>query len=121
VRAALVAALLTAGAPALAQDRGAAAFEPCRACHALDPAAPPGAGPNLHGVVGRRFAGDPRFGYSLVLEAAGRSGDRWTREALDLYLADPEEALPGTWMTARVADAAERRALIDFLADPAAR
>jgi cytochrome c len=113
-------AALLAGS-ALAQDRGAAAFEPCRACHALDPAAPPGAGPNLHGVVGRRVAGDPRFDYSPVLEAAGRSGDAWTREALDIYLADPAEAFTGTWMTARVADAAERRALIDFLASPAAR
>ena len=100
---------------------GRAAFEECRSCHELDPAAGAAAGPNLAGLIGRPIAGDPGYGYSPALEQAGRGGARWTRETLERYLEDPEAVVPGTWMTARVRDAAERRALIDFLSDPNAR
>jgi cytochrome c len=97
-------------------------FKPCRACHALDPTAPQGAGPNLHGLIGRRIGGDSRFDYSPVLQQAAADGRTWTRETLDRFLTDPEGMFPGMWMTARgVAAPADRKALVDFLADPASR
>jgi cytochrome c len=100
-----------------AQERGAALFEPCRACHALDPKAQPMAGPNLAGLLGRRVAGDPEFDYSPVLREAGAAGQTWTEGLLDRFLADPEAMFPGLWMSMRgIANPDDRRALIDFMA-----
>jgi len=118
------AALLLLGlvsAPAVAQD-GAALFAPCRACHSLDPAAKVMPGPNLAGLIGRKVAGDPAFDYSPVLRRARDEARVWTREALETFLADPEAMFPAMWMSAQgIRDAAERKALARFIADPASR
>jgi cytochrome c len=109
----------------LASTSGAAAdgpFETCRACHSLDPAAKTMPGPNLAGLIGRKVAGDPAFDYSPVLRQARLEGRVWTREALDSFLADPEDMFPGMWMSGRpIKDDAERLALVRFIADPASR
>jgi cytochrome c len=106
---------------AAAQD-GAALFAPCRACHSLDPAAKVMPGPNLAGLIGRKVAGDPAFDYSPVLRQAREEGRIWAREALETFLADPEAMFPAMWMSAQgIRDAAERRALARFIADPASR
>jgi cytochrome c2 len=60
-------ALLPAAA---AQEDGARLFEPCRACHSLDPAAQGMPGPNLSGLIERKVGGDPAFDYSPVLRKA---------------------------------------------------
>ena len=90
----LATSLLILAAPCAAQDAGEAgrrAFDThCAACHALDPAAPPMAGPSLAGLVGRRVAADAAFGYSPVLQRAGRAGRVWDIPMLDEFLADPE-------------------------------
>jgi cytochrome c len=118
------AALLLLGlvsAPAVAQD-GAALFAPCRACHSLDPAAKVMPGPNLAGLIGRKVAGDPAFDYSPVLRRARDEARVWTREALETFLADPEAMFPAMWMSAQgIRDAAGRKALARFIADPASR
>ena len=108
---ALMLALLAA--PALAQD-GRAAFEArCASCHAAVASAPPGPGPNLAGLAGRRVAGDLRFDYSPALRAAEGA---WTAERLSEFLEDPEEMFPGLWMGGNgVRDAAARRAIVDYL------
>ena len=107
--------------PAAAQD-GAALFAPCRACHSLDPAAKVMPGPNLAGLIGRKVAGDPAFDYSPVLQQAREAGRIWTPEALETFLADPEAMFPAMWMSAQgIRDAAERKALARFIADPASR
>ncbi len=101
---------------------GAQLFEPCQACHSLDPSAKGTAGPNLSGLIGRRIAGDRAFDYSPVLRQAGAGGALWTRERLDQFLRDPEAMFPAMWMSSRpMPDAAERNALADFLADPKSR
>jgi cytochrome c len=113
-------ALLVGAAPAEAgAPDGASVFRArCAACHAVAQAAPPGAGPNLAGVMGRRVGGDGRFSYSPVLEAARDGGDTWTAERLHLFLADPEEMYPGLWMGAnRLRDPADRDAVVAFLRD----
>jgi cytochrome c len=109
--------LLLGAVPAAAQEDGAAAFRArCASCHAVAAGAPPGAGPNLAGVVGRRVGGDARFDYSPVLEAARDAGDVWTVATLQRFLADPEEAYPGLWMGGNgVRDATERTAVVSYL------
>jgi cytochrome c len=123
VRAAILLLFLGVGCgTASADDRGRALFEPCRACHALDPAIRVMAGPNLAGLIGRRIGGDAGFDYSPVLKKAAAENRVWTTGLLDRFLADPEVMFPGLWMTARpMDDAAERNALVRFLAEPNAR
>ena len=102
--------------PALAQEGGAVFENRCASCHAVAPDAPPMAGPNLDGVVGRRVGSAPGFDYSPVLEQAGRDGDAWDAERLLGFLADPEGMYPGVWMGANgLHDEAERRAVVDWL------
>jgi cytochrome c len=107
---------------AAAAEDGAALFEPCRACHSLDPAPKVMAGPNLAGLIGRKVAGDPNFDYSPVLREARQQGRVWTLEALEAFVADPEAMFPGTWMSrVPLANAADRQALVRFITDPASR
>ena len=98
-------------------DLGRAAFDPCLACHALDPSVSDLAGPNLAGLIGRPVAGDINYAYSPVLEAAGDDGLIWTPERLKRFLADPEGMFPGMWMSYRgIDDEKELEALADFIA-----
>ena len=108
--------------PAIAEDGGAQAFTPCRACHSLDPAERNLPGPNLSGVLGRPIGGDTVFDYSPVLRKARDDGLRWDAKRLEAFLADPAAMFPGLWMSMRgIEDAAERQALVKFLADPSSR
>jgi cytochrome c len=113
---------MLAVAPASADENGARLFAPCRACHSLDPTERGLPGPNLAGVAGRVVAGDPAFDYSPVLRQARDEARVWTLEALEAFLADPEAMFPAMWMSAQgIRDAAERKALARFIADPASR
>jgi cytochrome c len=115
-------ALLLALIPgAAAADDGSALFNPCRACHSLDPAAREMAGPNLSRVLGRKVAGDDTFDYSPVLQQARTEGRVWTPAALEAFIADPEAMFPGTWMSRVPMGVPERQALVRFIADPASR
>ena len=105
-----------------AEENGARAFTPCRACHSLDPAERGLPGPNLSGLVGRAVAGNADFDYSPVLRKARDEGLRWDTKRLETFLADPAGMFPGLWMSMRgIEDAAERQALVRFLADPSSR
>jgi cytochrome c len=107
---------------AVAQEDGARLFEPCRACHSLDPAAQGLPGPNLSGLIGRKVGSDPAFDYSPALRKARDDGLVWDAGRLDAFLADPAKMFPGLWMSMRgIQDAAERQALVRFLADPSSR
>jgi cytochrome c len=118
---AALALLIAVTSSAAAQD-GAALFEPCRACHALDPAAKPMAGPNLAGLLERKIAGDPQFDYSPVLRQARDEGRVWSGASLEAFIADPEALFPGTWMSRLpIPNAADRQALVRFITDPASR
>jgi cytochrome c len=73
-------------------------------------------------VVGRQVGGDRAFDYSPVLRKARDDGLRWDARRLDGFLADPAAMFPGLWMSIRgIEDAAERQALVRFLADPSSR
>ncbi|HKS20354.1 MAG TPA: c-type cytochrome [Bradyrhizobium sp.] len=113
--------LLLFSTAALAED-GEQLFAPCRACHSLDPAERGLPGPNLAGVVGRPIGGDDAFDYSPVLRKAHADGLRWDAPRLETFLADPASMFPGLWMAMRgIEDAAERQALVRFLAAPSSR
>ena len=97
--------------PALAAD-GAAVFNAqCRMCHqaATTPMAP-----TLAGVTGAKIASKPGFPYSPGLKA--KSAQTWTDANLDAYLANPTGFAPGTRMLVKVPAAADRQALIKYLA-----
>ena len=114
--------LLAASPAVAAPEDGARLFEPCRACHSLDPAAQGLPGPNLSGLIGRKVGSDPAFDYSPVLRTARDQGLLWDSGRLDAFLADPARMFPGLWMSMRgIEDAAERQALVRFLAQPSSR
>jgi cytochrome c len=113
----VAAALLAASGAAYAQPCDVRAFEPCQACHALTKDAGQKPGPQLVGVIGRPVAGDPAFDYSAALRSARAKGDIWTRERLDLFLADTEAVYPGGWMgSPPIRDAKLRADLLCMLA-----
>lgn len=118
--AAAACALLLAGAaatqPRAQVPTGEKLFRQCAACHALEPNLDTPAGPTLHRAVGRRIAARPGFDYSPALRRIAARHRRWTPRLLDRFLADPARFAPGTEMGfAGLRDAAERRALIDWL------
>ena len=92
-------------------------FRQCYACHALEPGRNTPAGPTLHAVVGRAIAAEPGFNYSPALRRLAEQNGRWTPELLDRFLADPAAVAPGSEMGfPGLDDPAQRRALIDWLA-----
>ncbi len=119
VAVAVAAGLMAVAADAQpAPDPGARAFQPCAVCHTLDEGGAIVAGPNLHGLFGRRAGTAPGFAFSPALKS---SGIVWDAKSLDSYLAAPTKAVPGTRMVLRVADPAKRAALIAFLESETAR
>jgi cytochrome c len=118
---AFVVLLMLTSAAALAEEAGARLFEPCRACHSLDPDERGLPGPNLSGLLKRKVGADGAFDYSPVLRKARDEGLRWDAKRLEAFLADPAAMFPGLWMSMRgIEDAAERQALVRFLEDPSA-
>ncbi len=53
------------------------------------------------------------FGYSPAMRGSGKV---WTAAELDAFLANPTGTIPGTRMVLPVRNAAQRRAIIDYLA-----
>lgn len=92
-------------------DAGEAVYQRCTGCHSLDRNR---TGPRHCGVIGRPAGTVPGFNYS---EAMRQSGLVWTVETLDVFLAAPLDAIPGTTMGfAGIPDIAERHDLIAYLA-----
>ncbi len=97
-------------APAASVVAGKVVYERCLACHAL---AYDRTGPRHCGLFGRRAGSVPGFAYS---DAMRRSAIVWDEKTLNLFLADPLQAVPGTSMGyAGVKDKAERADLIAYL------
>lgn len=102
-------AVATAGP---APDGAAVYKQRCQVCHGAAGAKPSPLGPSLTGVVGRAAASTP-FAYSAALK---KSKLTWTKANLDKYLAGPAKLVPGTKMAMSVPDAAQRAAVVTFLA-----
>lgn len=106
-----------AAAPGAGPPAGEQAFQKCYACHSLEGPDPSTQGPSLKGVAGREVASEPGFVYSPAMQAYAARQAVWTREALEAFIADPQAVVPGNEMGFfGIADAEERRALIDYLA-----
>lgn len=102
-------------APALAQDvaAGKQAFAQCAACHSTNGTA--GVGPTLKGIVGSK-AGHTSDGFRFS-RAMRDSGVTWDAKTLDIYLKDPQAAIPGNVMPfAGVPDEKTRANIIAYLA-----
>ena len=96
---------------------GERAYQKCYACHSLEGPDPSTQGPSLKGILGRDVAAEPGFAYSLALRAYAARQPRWTRDALDAFVADPQAVVPNNEMGFfGIADAEERLALIEYLA-----
>lgn len=110
-------AALSAAHAAPAATAGRTVFENnCASCHSVDANLSSRAGPGLFRVLGRKAAAVPGYNYSGALAKAGAAGKTWTRAELDLFLADPAKAVPGTTMPVGVPDKKARKALVDYLA-----
>jgi cytochrome c len=93
--------------------KGQAAAKKCASCHTFEEGGPNKVGPNLHGVAGRPVASHAGFNYSAALK--GKGGE-WNYEALDAFIHNPKQAVPGTIMAfAGIAQAKERADLIAYL------
>lgn len=85
----------------------------CASCHAISGTHRELAGPPLQGIVLRPIGSVESYRYSPAL--GGRS-DRWTLQALDLYIEDPGWFLPETRMNYDgLHDAGARVDLIAYL------
>lgn len=89
-----------AALPAWAQSgeasRGQRVFnQQCRACHTLDKGGAQTAGPNLHGLFGRKAGTGEGYAFS---DAMKNSGIVWDDATLTEYNRDPKGKVPGTKM-----------------------
>ena len=76
--------------------RGQRVFnQQCRACHTLEKDGAQTAGPNLHGVFGRKAGTAAGFEFS---EAIKTSGIVWDETTMAEYNRDPKAKVPGTKM-----------------------
>ncbi len=92
---------------------GEAVFAVCSGCHVAEEGEPSMAGPNLHGVFGRKAGALDDFAYS---EALASSDITWDNATLDRFLANPSGYVPGTSMVAGgVSDGETRAAVAAYL------
>jgi len=89
-------ALLMPGATQAADtEAGQEAFARCKICHAVEAGGRNTAGPNLHGVFGRKAGALDGFSYSAAMK---NSGIVWDDESMTKYLRDPRGSMPGNKM-----------------------
>jgi cytochrome c len=68
----------------------------CLTCHNFGKSEGTKTGPDLYGIVGRPVASVAGFNYSAALKAMGGN---WTFDALNKWLLNPRNDVPGTLMT----------------------
>jgi len=102
-------------APAANADHGKALFvQSCAVCHAGVPGAPGGGqGPSLLGVVGRKAGTLADAAFTPALK---NSGITWDAASLDKFLTNPGAMVPGTNMAVLIANDADRKDVVAFLA-----
>jgi len=75
-------------------ENGERVFRRCQVCHAIGEGAANKVGPQLNGVVGRRWASVEGFSYSNDLVAGGEEGRVWDEATLHAYLENPKKVAP---------------------------
>ena len=76
---------------------GEGVYAKCSSCHTITPGGANGIGPNLHGIMGAPIAAKPGFAYSSAL--TDLSGEVWTWDNMNAWLANPKSFAPGTKMS----------------------
>jgi cytochrome c len=104
---------LAPGEPAGADDGQLAFNNACRTCHTLREG-DNRLGPNLFKVVGRKAGSVPGYGYSSAMQD---SDIIWDRAALDRFIANPDQVVPGHNMKpyGGVASAEQRARIVAYL------
>ena len=85
----------------------------CAVCHTFDKGGPPGQGPNLFGLIGRKAASENftySDGYSKTM-----SGKVWDEQLLDAWLTDAQAVAPGSAMVYSQDDPAKRQKIIAYI------
>ena len=90
---------------------GEALLKKCEICHSLTAGGPTKAGPNLHGIYGRKAGTTPGFVFSIAMK---NSGIVWDDGTLTAFLRDPKNELPGNRMS--FPGVSDEAALVDLLA-----
>jgi cytochrome c len=104
--------------PAQAADpiKGEQAFKVCLACHMVGLNAKNRIGPELNGIVGRKWGNAGGFTYSDDLAAGKDAGKLWDEASLNDYLEDPKRLAPkGKMAFAGVKDGIKREDIIAYL------
>ena len=104
--------------PAFAADaaNGEQVFKACAVCHAVGPNAKNRVGPELNGVVGRKWGAADGFSYSSDLAEGKTGGKVWDEATLDKYIENPKAVAPkGKMPYAGLKDAGKRADLIAYL------
>ncbi|QJC79713.1 c-type cytochrome [Pseudomonas umsongensis] len=102
---------------ALADDLALAqklATNHCAVCHTFDKGGPPGQGPNLFGLLGRKAASETNFTYSDGFTKA-MAGKVWDEPMLDAWLTDAQSVAPGSAMVYSQDDPAKRQKIISYI------
>ncbi|MFC3111309.1 c-type cytochrome [Undibacterium arcticum] len=92
----------------------AMAVNHCGSCHTFGKGEPPGQGPNLFGIIGRKAGTAVAFNYSERFKKA-MEGQTWDEKLLDRWLTDTQVVAPGSGMVYSQDDASKRKKLIRFL------
>jgi len=102
-------------APSLAADANAGRRlfrQECTLCHTAEADDDGGGqGPSLAGILGRRAASNPGFGYTAALKASSLT---WDAATLGHFLSSPTTVVPGTAMVVAVPNNADRDDLIAY-------
>ncbi len=86
----------------------------CAVCHTFDKGGPPGQGPNLFGLIGRKAASESNFTYSDGYSKA-MSGKVWDEQTLEAWLTDTQAVAPGSAMVYSQGDPAKRQKIITYI------
>lgn len=104
---------VSAGADDGDPKRGAQVYRACVACHALEPGLHL-SGPSLGNILGR--AAGKAAGYRRYSPGLKEAAFEWNGAALDGWVKNPAEMIPGNYMVFQgIADARARADLIAFL------
>ena len=71
----------------------------CASCHKFDPAGSNSTGPGLFGVLGRAPGSHPGFTYDDAMKTFAATNKVWDYDHLYMFLAGPQNYMPGTKMT----------------------